>query len=338
MRPLRSENWSIGRRLALAVLVLGTLLGLAFLFGISLGSSPIGFGEVLDILTGRGSADPTSIAIVREIRLPRVLLAAVTGATLALGGLVFQALLRNPLAEPYILGVSGGSAIGAILGMLAGLGPFPGVAATAFAGSLLVLLLLLVLSGRGMLAGRDALLLGGVMLNAFCGAVIMFLISLSSREEVRHILFWLMGDLSMFTPAQLPVLLGVLPSFLLILALARPMNLLLLGRDNAAALGVNVRLVSALLLVATTLMVSLVVCQAGLIGFVGLIVPHLLRLLIGSDHRLLAPASILGGASFLILCDLLARSLPTQGEMPVGIVTALVGAPLFIFLLWRARR
>lgn len=338
MRPLRNETWSIGGRLALAVLILGTLLGLAFLFGISLGSSPIGFGEVLDILNGRGSADPTSIAIIREIRLPRVLLAAVTGATLALGGLVFQALLRNPLAEPYILGVSGGSAIGAILGMLAGLAPFPGVAATAFAGSLLVLLLLLVLSGRGMLAGRDALLLGGVMLNAFCGAVIMFLISLSSREEVRHILFWLMGDLSMFTPAQLPVLLGVLPSFLLILALARPMNLLLLGRDNAAALGVNVRLVSALLLVATTLMVSLVVCQAGLIGFVGLIVPHLLRLLIGSDHRLLAPASILGGASFLILCDLLARSLPTQGEMPVGIVTALVGAPLFIFLLWRARR
>jgi iron complex transport system permease protein len=335
---LVTDGWSIGRRLALAVLVLGGLLGLAFLLGISLGSTPIGFGEVLDILTGRGSADPTGLAIVREIRLPRVLLAAVTGATLALGGLVFQALLRNPLAEPYILGVSGGSAIGAILGMLAGLAPFPGVAAAAFGGSLLVLLLLVLLSGRGMLAGREALLLGGVMLNAFCGAVIMFLISLSSREEVRHILFWLMGDLSMFTPAQLPLLLGVLPSFLLILALARPMNLLLLGRDNAAALGVNVRLVSALLLLATTLMVSLVVCQAGLIGFVGLIVPHVLRLLIGSDHRLLAPAAILGGASFLIFCDLLARSLPAQGEMPVGIVTALVGAPLFIFLLWRARR
>ncbi len=335
---MASEGWSISRRLALAILVLGVILGLAALLGISLGSSPIGFAEVLDILTGRGAADPTAIAIVREIRLPRVLLAAVTGATLALGGLVFQALLRNPLAEPYILGVSGGSAIGAILGMLAGLAPFPGVAVAAFGGSLLVLLLLLLLSGRGMLAGREALLLGGVMLNAFCGAVIMFLISLSSNEQVRHILFWLMGDLSMFTPAQAPILLGVLPSFLLILALARPMNLLLLGRDNAAALGVNVRLVSALLLGATTLMVSLVVCQAGLIGFVGLVVPHVLRLLIGSDHRLLAPASILGGASYLILCDLLARSLPAQGEMPVGIVTALVGAPLFIFLLWRARR
>ena len=335
---MASETWTIGRRLTLAVLGLGILLALAALLGISLGSSPIGFGAVLDILTGRGSADPTAMAIVRQIRLPRVLLAAVTGATLALGGLVFQALLRNPLAEPYILGVSGGSAIGAILGMLAGLAPFPGVATAAFGGSLLVLLLLVLLSGRGLLAGREALLLGGVMLNAFCGALIMFLISLSSNEQVRHILFWLMGDLSMFTPAQLPLLLGVLPSFLLVLALARPMNLLLLGRDNAAALGVNVRLVSALLLVATTLMVSLVVCQAGLIGFVGLIVPHVLRLLIGSDHRLLAPASILGGASFLILCDLLARSLPAQGEMPVGIVTALVGAPLFIFLLWRARR
>ncbi len=332
------DSWSIGRRLALAVLILGVLLGLAILLGISLGSSPISFREVLDILTGQGSSDPANVAIVRQIRLPRVLLAAVTGATLALGGLVFQALLRNPLAEPYILGVSGGSAIGAIVGMLAGLAPFPGVTAAAFVGSMLVLLLLALFSGRGMLAGRDALLLGGVMLNAFCGALIMFLISLSSNEQVRHILFWLMGDLSMFTSAQLPMLLGVAPSFLLILALARPMNLLLLGRDNAAALGVNVRLVSGLLLAATTLMVSLVVCQAGLIGFVGLVVPHLLRLLIGSDHRLLAPASILGGASFLILCDLLARSLPAQGEMPVGIVTALVGAPLFIFLLWRARR
>lgn len=328
----------MSRRLALVVLGLGGLLALAALLGLALGSSPIGFGQVLEILTGPGSADPASTAIVRQIRLPRVLLAAVTGATLALGGLVFQALLRNPLAEPYILGVSGGSAVGAIVGMLAGLAPFPGVTATAFGGSLLVLLLLVVLAGRGMLAGRDALLLGGVMLNAFCGALIMFLISLSSNEEVRHILFWLMGDLAMFTPAQLPILLGVVPSFLLILALARPMNLLLLGRDNAAALGVNVRLVTTLLLAATTLMVSLVVCQAGLIGFVGLVIPHVLRLLLGSDHRLLAPASLLGGAAYLILCDLLARTLPAQGEMPVGIVTALVGAPLFIFLLWRAQR
>ncbi|HSH12298.1 MAG TPA: iron ABC transporter permease [Desulfurivibrionaceae bacterium] len=333
-----SEAWSIGRRLALAVLILGGLLGLAFLFGISLGSSPITFGEVLDILTGQSSADPTTDAIVRQIRLPRVVLAAVAGATLALGGVVFQALLRNPLAEPYILGVSGGSAVGAIGGMLAGLAPFPGVAVMAFGGSLLVLLLLVTISGRGLLAGREALLLGGVMLNAFCGAVIMFLVSLSSREEVHHILFWLMGDLSMFNSAQFPMLLGVLPSFLLILALARPMNLLLLGRDNAAALGVNVQLVNALLLGATTLMVSLVVCQTGLIGFVGLVIPHILRLLLGSDHRLLAPASLLGGAAYLIFCDLLARSLPAQGEMPVGIVTALVGAPLFIFLLWRARR
>lgn len=335
---MAAETGSIGRRLALVMAGLGSLLGLAFLLGISLGSSPIGLAEVLEILTGRGAADPTTDAIVRQIRLPRVLLAAVTGATLALGGLVFQALLRNPLAEPYILGVSGGSAVGAIVGMLAGLAPFPGVTVMAFGGSLLVLLMLVTISGRGLLAGREALLLGGVMLNAFCGAVIMFLISLSSNEEVRHILFWLMGDLSMFASTQLPMLLGVLPSFVLILALARPMNLLLLGRDNAAALGVNVQLVTALLLGATTLMVSLVVCQTGLIGFVGLVIPHILRLLIGTDHRLLAPASLLGGASYLILCDLLARSLPAQGEMPVGIVTALVGAPLFIFLLWRARR
>lgn len=326
-----------GRRLRICLGLIVLLAAVAGL-GLSLGSTEGGPGAVWQLLSGGLPADSVLATIILQIRLPRVVLAAVVGATLALGGLVFQVLLRNPLAEPYMLGVSGGSAIGAIAAMLAGLAPFPGVALSAFGGSMLTLALLLVLAAGRTRVNRDSLLLGGVMINAFCGALIMFLISLSRDSEMRHILFWLMGDLSLFRNEQLPLLLAVVPSMVLILVLARPLNLLLLGREEAAAMGVSVTLVTTLLLVATTFMVSLVVCYSGLIGFVGLVIPHILRLLLGVDHRLLAPATLLGGAIYLILCDLLARTLQQSGELPVGIITALIGAPLFIFLLWRSRR
>ena len=326
------------KRLSLIILILGMLLLAAMIIGISYGSSGTGIGELFKILTGQKASDDVAATIIWEIRFPRVVLAAVVGGSLALGGLVFQALLRNPLAEPYILGVSGGSAIGAIIALLLSFSPFPGVTIASFTGSLLVLVVVLLLgTGRSILR-RDSLLLGGVMINAFCGAVIMFLISLARNTQIHHVLFWLMGDLSIFSRGQMVLLVAVLPSMILVFILARPMNLLLMGQENAAVMGVNVRLVTNLLLIATTFMVSVVVCHSGLIGFVGLVVPHILRLIIGPDHRLLVPASILGGASYLIFCDLLARSLPTGGEMPVGIVTALVGAPVFIFLLWRANR
>lgn len=332
-RPLTLQS-----RLALIVLAMGGVLLATAILGISYGSSGVRFDEVLRFLMGREGADSVAATIIREIRLPRVILAAVVGATLALGGVVFQALLRNPLAEPYILGVSGGSAIGAITGLLLGFSPFPGVALASFGGSMLVLASLLALASGGSFVRRDSLLLGGVMINALCGAIIMFLISLARSAEVHQVLFWMMGDLSVFSFKQLPVLLAVLPCFVLIFIMARPMNLLLMGRENAALLGVDVNLVSNLLLVATTFMVSVAVSHSGLIGFVGLVVPHMLRLLIGPDHRLLVPASILGGASFLIVCDLLARFLPGTGEIPVGVITAMIGAPLFIFMLWRIRK
>ncbi len=335
---------SIPKRLALLIGLLGLLLAASLVLGLMIGSSVRldgwGIGRFFRVLLGR---DPESVAaaIIWQIRLPRAVLAATVGASLALGGLVFQALLRNPLAEPYILGVSGGSAIGAIIGILLGVSSFPGVPLTAFAGSMAVLLLILVMATGTRwrpAMGRETLLLGGVMMNALCGAIIMFLISISRSSQVHHILFWLMGDLSIFGRDQLPTLLGVLPLFLVIFLLARPMNLLLMGREAAAAMGVNVRLVSLVLLVTTSLLVSLVVSQSGLVGFVGLVIPHIFRQLVGPDHRLLIPACILGGASYMVLCDLLARVLPAAGEMPVGIVTALIGAPLFILLLWRSRQ
>lgn len=332
-----SEQSMIGR-LVLITLGLGLLLAVSGFLGIAIGPSGASFGDVLAIFSGKAGSQSITSTIVWQIRLPRVILAATVGATLALGGLVFQALLRNPLAEPYILGISGGSAVGAIIGLLLGLSPFPGVPLAAFSGSMLILVLVLGLVSGQSAVNRDSMLLGGVMMNAFCGAIIMFLISVSQTSQVHQILFWLMGDFTMVNTGQLPILLTLLPCFLLIFVLARPMNLLLAGHESAAALGVNVQLVSLILLVTTSFMVSIVVCQSGLVGFVGLVVPHILRMVLGPDHRLLVPASILGGGAYLILCDLLARTLSSTGEMPVGIVTAMIGAPLFIVLLWKSRR
>ncbi len=331
---------AISTKIAVTTVLLGGVLMLSGMLGIGAGSSGMHFWEALSILAGNSDPGSITATIVWQIRLPRVLLAASVGGTLALGGLVFQALLRNPLAEPYILGISGGSAIGAILAMLLGLSYFPGVAVFSFAGSLLVLVFVTILAGttRGnTMLSRDSLLLGGVMMNAFCAAVIMFLISMTRSFQVQHILFWLMGDMSSLQKSQLPILLILLPCFAFIFIMARPMNLLLLGRETAAAMGIHVKNTVLLLLIITSLMVSIIVSLSGLIGFVGLVIPHIFRILLGPDHRLLVPACILGGGSYLIICDLLARILPASGEMPVGIITALVGAPLFIVLLMRSR-
>ncbi len=328
---------SPNRRLLLLLPILGVLLLLTVVFSLLVGSSTLSIMDVLLSLTGKGADADTASIIVWRIRLPRALLAAAVGGTLSLGGLVFQARLRNPLAEPYILGISGGAAVGAIVAMLSGLAMFPGVTFSSFGGSMVVMVGVLLLA-RGRATGRsDSLLLAGVMLNAFCSACIMFLISLSDSAQVHHILFWLMGDLSMAEPRQMWLFLPLAACFLLIFAYARPMNILLTGEESAAALGLHLRSVTWILLGTTSFMVSLVVSQAGLVGFVGLVVPHFFRLLLGPDHRVLVPACILGGGAYLVLCDLLARSLPASGEMPVGVITAMIGAPLFVFMLWRAR-
>ncbi len=328
----------ITRKLPILCSVLAVIFVCSFLMALGSGPSAISMGEVFSLLIGGEGIDSTAHTILWKIRLPRVMLAAIVGATLSLGGMVFQALLRNPLAEPYILGISGGSAVGAISGILLGLSFFPGVTLFSFLGSMLTLGAVLVLSGGRSVTRKDSLLLGGVMMNAFCGAFIMFLISVSQGSKMQQIIYWLMGDLSMSSSSNLSLLLLCLPCFVVILILARPLNVILTGKDAAIAMGVNVRLVSTILLVTTSMMVSLVVCQSGLIGFVGLLIPHLFRMVLGADHRLLGPSCILGGGSFLVLCDLLARTLPEHGEIPVGIITAMIGAPLFIFLLWRSRR
>ena len=315
------------------------VLVIAMFLGLSLGSSQSGILPVFQNLLGMGSHDPLLSTIIWKIRFPRILLATLVGATLSLGGLVFQALLKNPLAEPYILGISGGSAIGAIIGILMGFVRFPGVSLTAFSGSVGTLLLILVMSSGQTILKKDALLLSGVMVNAFCGAVIMFLVSLTQDARLHNIIFWLMGDLSMVDMPQVGILAAMLlPCFFLLFWFSNSMNLLLMGKEMAQTMGVNVKAVTVTLLVATSFMVSATVSYCGLVGFVGLVVPHLLRLFFGPDHRVLVPACVFGGGAYLVFCDVLARTLPEQGEMPAGVITAMIGAPLFIYLLKRTRR
>lgn len=331
-------NQSVKVRIALWAAALGLGLFMVMVFGALTGTA----GGPIHIACSwlkTGSIDPMLKTIILEIRLPRVLIAALAGATLSLGGLVFQVLLRNPLAEPYILGVSGGGAVGAITGILMGLSRFPGVSFTAFAGSTATLLVIIAISSGRRIINKESLLLSGVMVNAFCGAVILFLVSLVQDARLHTIMFWLMGDLSLAEGSQTLMLAGIaLPCFILLWFLSNKMNLLLMGEEIAKSAGVHVKAVTFMLLGATSLMVSATVCQSGLIGFVGLVIPHVLRLSAGPDNRVLVPACVLGGGAYMVLCDLLARVLPDQGELPVGVITALVGAPLFILLLRRSTK
>lgn len=335
---MKRESTKLAKRMIWVTLLLLVLLSISSIMGLVAGSSEFGVHALIKSFKGEGNVKLIHDIILR-LRLPRVLLAALLGATLSLGGMVFQALLRNPLAEPYILGVSGGSAIGAIVGILIGLARFPGVWLTAFIGSLATLgLLYLMASGRSMLRG-NSLLLSGVMVNAFCSAVILFLISIAQDSRLHNIIFWLMGDLAVASNKNVIALAAtVIPCFAIIFSRSNALNLLTLGNDMARSMGVNIKVTTTLLLVTTSLMVSATVSYCGLVGFVGLVMPHMLRMIWGPDHRLLAPASILGGAAFMVVCDTLARTLPEQGEMPVGVITAMIGAPLFVYLLRKSSK
>ena len=328
-------------RLIWISLLLLAVLFIAFALGLSIGPTRSGMRSAFSALFSTPASGEESIlySIVWRIRFPRVLLAMIVGATLSLGGLAFQALLRNPLAEPFILGISGGSAIGAIIGILLGLSRFPGICFTSFIGSLGTLALILIMSTGTSILRKDALLLSGVMVNAFCSAIIMFLVSITQDARLHNIIFWLMGDLSTPDLPQVVTLIAILvPCFILIFLFSHAMNLMMMGKDMALTMGINIKAVTTALLVVTSFMVSATVSFSGLVGFVGLVIPHLLRLVLGPDHRSLVPACLFGGATYLVLCDLLARTLPQQGEMPAGVVTALIGAPLFIILLKKSRK
>jgi iron complex transport system permease protein len=281
--------------------------------------------------------------ILFDTRLPRVLLGAVVGGALAVSGAALQGLLRNPLAEPHILGISGGAALGGIVAIiLAGQQPLAAISAAPIGSFLGALGTMLLIYRLALVDGRlqpYTLLLTGVVVNAFAGALIMFVNSLADFYQAHGILFWLMGSLA----TQSYRLVAVIAAYALAAALwltwqARYMNVLALGEEAALQLGVDVERTRRTIFVASSMLVGAVVSVSGMIGFVGLIVPHLLRLLVGADHRLLLPASFLAGGIFLVWADTFARTVLGATEIPVGVVTALCGAPFFIFLLKQTGR
>ena len=268
-----------------------------------------------------------------EIRLPRVMMAAGIGAVLSISGLVFQTILGNPLAEPYILGISGGAAAGVVLGILWGVSLFWGDI-FAFAGGMISLLALFLLGGR---RGASSLLLAGVMINAFCGAVVLFLVSLLQHHNMGTVLCWYLGDLGAAGREQAFCWSGIFLSGCLGLCLCgHKLNLLLLGENTAKTLGLRVEIFIPAVLAAVSALVCAAVAAAGPLGFVGLVVPQIMRKVLGHDHRVLLPACMLGGAFFLVACDMFSRTLPSQGELPIGVITAMIGAPVFIALLRRS--
>lgn len=314
---------------ALAVISL-----LCMALSVSIGSASLSpFADSWAVLIGTGS--PLHQTLILELRLPRTLSAFATGGLLAVAGALMQVLLRNPLADPYILGLSGGAAVGALLAMLAGFaGAF--VSGSAFAGALLATLLVFGLAhGTGSWT-PSRLLLTGVVVAAGWGAIMTLILAMSPARQLPGMLYWLMGDLShAANPVAALVLLTMVCA--LVFPLGRSLNVLARGPLQAAALGVSVRSLEWLIYVLASLLTAAAVSMAGSIGFVGLVVPHMLRLVLGNDQRLILPACALAGGTLLVLADTLARVVIAPEQLPVGVITALLGVPTFLYLLYRSR-
>lgn len=313
--------------------ILAAVSLVAALVALVLGSATFTPGEIVTAIRNPGG---TLGVILFDVRLPRILLALIVGAALSLAGACYQALLRNPLADPYVLGISSGAALGVILSLV--LVPHWSLA-TPVAGLLgaLVTTAVVYLLGyrRGRISGQS-LLLAGVIVASFLSAIIIFLMTVLGSRDLRSTAFWLMGDLGLFTGIPLLwIFLAVLAGGALAYRFAPELNLLLVGEDEAAALGVNVPRAKLAVYIAASALTATAVASAGSIGFLGLLVPHIVRLLFGNDYRLLLPASALAGATVLVAADTAARTVAAPTELPVGAFTALFGAPLFIYLLRR---
>ena len=323
------------RRRALLVILLLALVGLASLLAaLAAGSLPVAPGDLGAALFG----DATSVAaeVVRELRLPRALAAFACGGLLALAGALMQVLLRNPLADPYVLGISGGAAVGALGAMLLGLSAAL-VHGGAFAGALGATLLVFGLARGDGSWTQTRLLLTGVIVAAGCGAAVALILSIAPENQLRGMVYWLMGDLShaaSFWPALAMLALGILVA----LPFSRDLNLLARGDLTARSLGVPVARLRGGVYVLAALATAAAVTTTGSVGFVGLIVPHLVRLAIGNDQRVLLPAAALAGGALLTLADTLARTVVAPQQLPVGVLTALIGVPVFLYLLTRSPR
>jgi cobalamin transport system permease protein len=327
------------RRSLVVVGALAVVLVVAMWCGIDFGAEPV---SLVRAVSSPHSLDRT---IVVAARLPRVLLAALAGGSLAVVGVAFQALLRNPLADPYVLGVSGGAAVGATLALLAGASALTLVGAAlvplaALAGGVAATLLVYAIARAGGEVSGTTIVLAGVIVNAIAAAIITFIKALVSAAKAQELLFWLMGFLDVPSSAELAVTtVWVAAGTLVIFLDSGRLNLLSLGREPAQHLGVDVRRLERRIFFAASATAGAVVSLTGLIGFVGLVVPHAVRRILGPDHRWVVPAALLLGATSLVACDLLARAAFRLfgSELPVGAVTALFGGPMFLVLLYRTR-
>jgi iron complex transport system permease protein len=323
-------------RVALVISGLTILLAATIVTSLAIGSVNISLSHVLAACTGLGEVTETERMIILAIRLPRVLLAVVVGAGLSVAGAMLQAILRNPLAEPYILGISSGGTMGTVLvaATVAGAGVWTGSVAS-FAGSGLVMFLVYIIAHRQGRLDPYTLLLAGVMVGAFFNAVVLLTYAMFN-QELRSAFLWLMGNLSGAKMESLWIAAPLMLAGVFIMVRdARRYNLIATGDETASQLGVNVRSLRKRTYVVASLITGAVVSVSGVIGFVGLIIPHVCRILFGPDHRILLPSSFLAGGAFLVLADTLARTLIAPAEIPVGAVTAALGAPVFVYLLRR---
>jgi iron complex transport system permease protein len=333
------------------VIILTVALTLIIILSLNLGFAQIPFSTVLSILAKRvpllnNLVDSSNIsyvdeAIIIQIRMPRVLVGALVGAALAAAGVVFQGIFKNPMADPYVLGVSAGAAVGASLAIVLGVGfTFLGlntVPILAFACSLIAVFIVYNISRVGSRVPVTTLLLSGIAVSIFLSAIVAIL-QVIAGGRLHVVVFWLMGGLSYVEWkdiwATLPLIcIGTAATYFY----ARDLNILTLGEETAQHLGVDIEKVKKLLLIFGSLVTAAAVSISGLIGFIGLIIPHITRIVIGPDHRILLPTSIIVGASFLVICDALARVIVSPVELPVGVITALSGGPFFIYLLRRKK-
>lgn len=336
-----TRQLTMGKLTLRALIALVGLVGMAFICSLC-GSQTISLTEAmkgpLDSTTGLYNPD---YEIYFHIRLPQIALAGIVGAALACAGVVLQAILRNPLADPYLLGISSGAGLGTMIAVVLGVSwTFWGISSIticSFIAALLTVWAVWLLGGAGRKGGMTGLLLAGVVVNAFLSAVIMFLNSIAAAGQVQTTLFWLMGNITVLENLNLLLISAALVTagILLCIRLSPALNIISFSPDEAHLSGVNVRLLYQGCFAVSALITAVAVSLSGLVGFVGLIVPHGVRLIVGPDHRQLIPISAIGGAAFVILADTVSRMVVAPAVMPVGVVTALAGGPFFLFLLVR---
>jgi iron complex transport system permease protein len=328
------------RRLGVTLAALAVLLFAAGIFSVAVGSEHVGFTNVIRVIaaeiTGRvAGVSAEQRIIIADIRLPRVLMAIVVGSALAVAGSAYQALLRNPLADPGILGISSGAALGAITATIFAESLPISRPVAAFIGAVVTITIVYALGQGRQSSGTERLILAGVIVNALLSSIVIFLVTSASGARQRSVLSWLIGDLSGESRLLLPVAVFVLIGIGAVYVNARSLNLMMIGEQDALALGVESRRVKIAVYLAASLLTGAAVAVSGAIGFVGLIIPHAVRLVGGSDNRLVVPASALVGGAFLMLADTIARTVVAPRELNIGVITSLVGAPFFVYLLRR---